>query len=88
MAENKDQGNRPKIIRAVTTPLGFYALTLLVAEGILGILAARVDGGGQIVLIVGFLLSSHVVSCFSCTDVALVQARILKGHLLPASHGS
>ena len=48
--------SRNEVIGAVRTPLGFFSLALLVAEAILGIVAARASGTDRTLCIVGMLV--------------------------------
>jgi hypothetical protein len=53
---NKDQFHRVEIIETVQTPLGFFTLTVLVVEIILGFVASLSGGLDRTYLIIGMLI--------------------------------
>jgi hypothetical protein len=56
MANKKSSKSRVTILEAVTTPLGFFTLGILVIEGILGTLSVRASGNNFTILLVGLLV--------------------------------
>nr|WP_320191641.1 hypothetical protein [uncultured Desulfobacter sp.] len=59
MKTKSNQSNRPGIIKTVQTPLGFFTLTVLIVELILGIAVNSTQGQNK-----GFLIISMVVLIF------------------------
>jgi hypothetical protein len=55
MSRNKPESGRVSIIQAVQTPLGFFTLTVLVVEVILGLLANRASGFDFTVLVISMI---------------------------------
>jgi len=67
MESKKDQSNRIGIIETVQTPLGFFTLTVLVVEVILGLVTNFSQGPDRTYLIIGML----VVICFLVVIVSV-----------------
>ncbi|MBZ5555607.1 MAG: hypothetical protein LAO21_23115 [Acidobacteriia bacterium] len=73
-----DRESRSSIIREIKTPLAFYSLVVLVAEGILGFLASKATGADFTFLVVGMMV----------TLLALIGAVAFLAHKSPERPGS
>lgn len=71
-------GNWAAIIEAVKTPLGFYSLSILVAEAILGATAGFTSGLDRTVLVVG-MLGSLVSLIFLVAGISIWRPAALYG---------
>ena len=56
MDNNSNQSNRVNLIESVKTPLGFFTLTVLVVEAILGIVAGSSQGQDHTNLVNGMIV--------------------------------
>ncbi|MBF0550536.1 MAG: hypothetical protein HQK60_08370 [Deltaproteobacteria bacterium] len=68
---------RVAIIEAVKTPLGFFTLGMLVAEGGLGVLTVRLEGQNQTYALLG-TIGCLVLLILVVTFIAIYQPEILK----------
>ena len=73
-----DQSNRASIIETVQTPLGFFTLTVLVVEAILGVVANFSQGSDRSYLIVSMIILIFVLVAI-VAGFAFFRPEALKG---------
>jgi hypothetical protein len=73
-----DQSNRASIIETVQTPLGFFTLTVLVVEAILGVVANISQGSDRSYLIVSMIILIFVLVAI-VAGFAFFRPEALKG---------
>ena len=77
---NGNLAGRSSAIEAVKTPLGFYALVVLVAEGILSVAVGLTDGLDRTVLVLG-MTGSLISLIFLVAGISIWRPRALYGEV-------
>jgi len=78
ISSNNESNIRVDIIQAVKTPLGFFALVILVVEAILGITAGISEGKDRTYLIIGMLTLIFILVII-VASLAIFRPEALKG---------
>jgi len=69
---------RSLLVRNITTPLGFFVLSILIVEGILGVLATKAQGSNFTYLVIG-MLGILALTILIVGGIAVLRPGVLQG---------